>query len=130
MDRSITAGVFGFSLAVVINLFLPVSLPIYLYFLPSFLAAIFAIYFFRLGEFRDGLVAAFMTYIFGDGILGTISLAIFYFSNEPYPSFDVDVWTIFSPIVSAVTAVLAGYIGVRLAQKRKPAPSRELPPII
>jgi uncharacterized membrane protein len=121
MDRSIKAGVSGFLLAVVINLFSP----IYLDFVPSFLVAILAIYIFRLGTLKDGLVAAFMTYIFSDGILGTISLATLYFANEPYPSFDVDVWTMFSPIVSAVTAVIAGYIGVRLAQKRKPA--RELP---
>ena len=121
MDRSIKAGVSGFLLAVVINLFSP----IYLDFVPSFLVAILAIYIFRLGTLKDGLVAAFMTYIFSDGILGTISLATLYFANEPYPSFDVDVWTMFSPIVSAVTAVIAGYIGVRLAQKRKPA--QELP---
>jgi len=124
MDRSVMSGVFGFSLAVVINLFSP----IYLYFIPSFLAAILAIAFFRLGELREGLVAAFMTYIFTDGILGTITLAILYFMNEPYPSFNVDVWIMLSPIVSAVTAVIAGFIGVRLAQRRKPAP--ELPPIV
>ena len=124
MDRSIESGILGFSLAVGINLFLPV----YLYFIPSFLAAILAIYVFRLGELRDGLVAAFMTYIFGDGILSTITLATFYFANEPYPSFTVDVWIMLSPIVSAVTAVIAGFIGVRLAQRRKPAP--ELPQVI
>jgi hypothetical protein len=116
MDQSIRAGIIGFSLAIIINLFSP----IYLDFIPSFLAAILVIYFFRLGTLRDGLVAAFMTYILSNGILGTISLAILYFSNEPYPSFDVDVWTMLSPIVSAVTAVIAGYIGVWLARKRKP----------
>ena len=122
MDQSIKAGVSGFLLAVVINLLSPV----YLYFVPSFLVAILVIYVFRLGTLKDGLVAAFMTYIFTDGILGTIVLAMSYFANEPYPSFNVDVWTMLSPIVSAVTAVIAGYIGVRLAQKGKPA--RELPP--
>ena len=116
MDQSIRAGIIGFSLATIINLFSP----IYLDFIPSFLAAILVIYFFRLGALRDGLVATFMTYILSNGILGTISLAILYFSNEPYPSFDVDVWTMLSPIVSAVTAVIAGYIGVWLARKRKP----------
>jgi uncharacterized membrane protein len=122
MDQSIKAGVYGFLLAAVINLFSP----IYLGFIPSFLVAILAIYVFRLGTLKDGLVAAFMTYIFTDGVLGTIVLAMSYFANEPYPSFNVDVWTMLSPIVSAITAVIAGYIGVRLAQKRKPAP--ELPP--
>jgi hypothetical protein len=124
MDRSIKAGVYGFLLAVVINLFLPVSLPMYLSFVPSFLVAILAIYVFRLETLKDGLVAAFMTYIFTDGILDTIGLAIWY--NKLYPSFNVDVLTMLSPIVSAVTAVIAGYIGIRLAQKRKPA--QELPP--
>lgn len=121
MDRSIKAGVYGFLLAVVINLFSP----IYLDFIPSFLVAILAIYIFRLGALKDGLVAAFMTYIFTDGILGTIALATYHFANQPYGPFNIDVWTMFSPIVSAVTAVIAGYIGVWLAQKRKPA--RELP---
>lgn len=121
MDQSIKAGVYGFLLAVVINLFSP----IYLDFVPSFLVAILAIYIFRLGALKDGLVAAFMTYIFTDGILGTIVLATSYFANEPYPSFNVDIWIMLSPVVQAVTAVIAGYIGVRLAQKRKPA--RELP---
>ena len=45
MDQSIKAGVYGFLLAVVINLFSP----IYLDFIPSFLVAILAIYIFRLG---------------------------------------------------------------------------------
>jgi hypothetical protein len=122
MDPSMKAGISGFLLAVVINLFSPV----YLDLIPSFLAAILAIYFFRLGTLKDGLVAAFMTYIFADGILGTIGLATLYFASEPYPSFNVDIWTMFSPIVSAVTAAIAGYIGVWLARKRKPA--RELLP--
>jgi hypothetical protein len=121
MDQSIKAGVYGFLLAVVINLFLP----IYLDFIPSFLVAILVVYIFRLGALKDGLVAAFMTYIFTDGILGTIVLAMSYFANEPYPSFNVDVWIMLSPVVQAVTAVIAGYIGARLAQKRKPA--QELP---
>jgi uncharacterized membrane protein len=131
MDQSIKAGVYGFLLAVVINLFSP----IYLDFVPSFLVAVLVIYIFRLGALKDGLVAAFMTYIFTDGILGTIVLATSYFANEPYPSFNIDVWIMLSPVVQAVTAVIAGYIGVRLAQKRKPAqelplsPPPQLPPV-
>jgi len=124
MDRSISAGIFGFLLALIINLFSPV----YLYFVPSFLAAIIAIYAFRLEALRDGLVAAFMTYIFNDAILGTLSLALYYFANEQYPAFTIDVWTMASPIVSAVSAVVAAYIGMLFAQSRRPA--KELPPIV
>jgi hypothetical protein len=129
LDPSIKAGISGFLLAVVINLFSPV----YLYFVPSFLAAILVVYIFRLGALKDGLVAAFLTYVFNDGILGTISLATLYAENKPYPSFDVDVWTMFSPLVSAVTAVVAAYVGVWLTQRRKTppglpsAPSLQLP---
>ena len=124
MDPSIKAGISGFLLATAINL---VS-PIYLDLIPSFLAAIMVIYIFRLGQLKDGLVAAFMTYIFTDGILSTISLAISYSANEPYPSFNVDVWTMLSPIVSATTAVIAGYIGILLAQRGKQL--RQLPPLV
>jgi len=131
MDSSIKAGISGFLLAIVIN----VLSPVYLDLIPSFLAAIVAIYVFRLGTLKDGLVAAFMTYIFTDGILGTITLAALYFTNEPYPSFDIDPWTMLSPAVSAVTAVIAGYVGVRLAKIGKPPPelqpltSSESPPV-
>jgi len=119
-----SAGIFGFLLAVIINLFSPV----YLYFVPSFLAAIIAIYAFRLEALRDGLVVAFMTYIFNDGILGTLSLAIYYFANEQYPAFPIDVWTMISPVISAISAVAAAYIGMLFAQSRRPA--KELPPIV
>jgi hypothetical protein len=122
MDRSIVAGITGFLLAVVINVLSPVSL----YFVPSFLVAILVIYFFRLGTLKDGLVAVFMIYVFNDGIYETLVGATLY--NQLYPAFYVDAWTVISPIVSAVTAVIAAYIGVLFAQARKPA--EELPPIV
>jgi len=123
MDRSIQAGVSGFLLAIIINLFSPVNL----YFIPSFLAAIIIIYIYRLGAVKDGLVASFMTYIFNDGILTTISLAALYLMKEPFPTINIDIWLVLSPIVTPISALIAGYIGVRLAQ-RAPKPARELPP--
>jgi len=67
-----------------------------------------------------------LTAFFNEGILGTIDLATLYLANEPYPSFNIDIWMVFSPIVTALTAVIAGYVGVWLVQKMEPA--RELPP--
>jgi hypothetical protein len=122
MDRSIRAGIYGFLLAFVINLFSPV----YLYFVPSLLAAILVVYVFRLGTLKEGLVAAFMTYIFNDAILNTISLAVFYSENKPYPSINVNAWIMFYPLVSAATAVIAAYVGVWVTKRRKPPPG--LPP--
>ena len=121
MDRSITAGITGFLLAIIINVFSPINL----YFVPSFLAAIIAIYAFRLEALRDGLVAAFMTYIFNDGVLNTLYGAVYY--NQLY-SVTLDFWTVVSPIVSAISAVVAAYLGMLFAQARRPA--QELPPIV
>jgi len=121
MDRSIRAGVSGALVAVMINLFSPV----YLDFFPSFFAAIFIIYIFRLVTLKDGLVASFMTYIFNEAILNTLIAATYYVANEPY-QLTVDIWIVFSPIVTSITALTAGYVGVRLVQRMKPAP--ELPP--
>jgi len=123
MDRSIRAGISGFLLAATINLLSPT----YLDFIPSFLAAMLTIYMFRIGTIKDGLVVAFMTYIFNDAILGTMDLASLYLANEPY-TINVDVWTVFSPIVNAVTALIAGYIGVRIVQRMKPESELPSPP--
>jgi hypothetical protein len=120
-DKTIKAGVSGFILAIIINLLLS---SVYLYFLPSFLAAIIAVYFFRLENLKDGLVVAFMTYIFNDAVLATAELAWLYSENKPY-SISVDIYTVFSPIINAVTALIAGYVAVRLVRRMKP--SRELP---
>jgi hypothetical protein len=127
MDKSVRAGISGSLLAIVINLFFAsfLTLSDILIFIPPFVAAILIIYISRLETLKDGLVAAFMTYIFNEGVLGTISLATFYATNEPYPSFSVDISTVFYPIVNAVSALIAGYIGVWLVQRMKP--TRELP---
>jgi pheromone shutdown protein TraB len=100
VDKSIKAGVFATSLAIIVNLFV--------------------VYVFRLETLKDGLVTVFMTYIFNDGILTTTFLALLYLTNEPYPPITIDTWIILSPIVSAVSAVIAAYIGVWLAKTRKP----------
>jgi hypothetical protein len=121
MDRCISAGIYGALLSLFINLFSPV----YLYFLPSFLAAIFAIYVSRLRTSREGLVASLMTFIFGDGLSSTMVAATYYLTNEPY-TLTIDIWIVLSPILSALFAVLAGYVGVRLVGRAKP--THEMPP--
>jgi len=121
MDRSIQAGVSGFLISVVITVFSPVFLD----FIPSFLSAIFAIVIFRLEVLKDGLVTSFMTYLFSQGILNTLAAAIYYMTNEPY-TLTIDIWIVLSPIVTSITAIIGGYVGVWLVQRMKPTPS--LPP--
>ena len=130
MDRCVNAGISGALLSVLLNLFLlgPL-LPVYLYFLPSFLAAIFAIYITKLRTTREGLVAALMTFVLGDGIFNTLNNAAYYFStSEPY-TFVVDIGIVVSPILSAFFALLAGYIGVRLVGKARPTQEMPQPPM-
>jgi hypothetical protein len=127
MDQSIKAGVVGFSLAVIINLFLPISLPTYLQFAPSFVAAIIAIFIFKVATFKNGLVATLITYFFNDAILNTINLAVYYSENKQY-TLTVDASAVLSPVIEAATAIIATYIGTRLIQGMKP-PKESLSPL-
>lgn len=123
MDRSIKAGIYGFILAVVINLFSPTNLD----FVPFFVAALIVIFVFSVDTLKEGLVASLMTYFFSYMTLQTVVAAIYYYSNEPYPAFTFDVYSVLSPVVLAVTAVIAAYVGVWLAKKRKPQQQTTLP---
>lgn len=127
MDTSIRAGIFGFVLVTIVDLFLPV--PSNLSFVPPFLIAILVIYTFRLRTFKDGLVAAFMTYILSEGVVDTIALATYYLTNEIQQSFTIDIGTILSPVLWAGTAVLAGYLGIWISRKRRPPPPEQQPTI-
>jgi membrane-associated HD superfamily phosphohydrolase len=128
MDTSIRAGIFGFVLVIIVDLFLPV--PSDLSFLPPFLIAMLVIYTFRLRTLKDGLIASFMTYIISEGIVDTIALATYYLTNQIQQSFTIDIGTILSPILWAGTAVLAGYLGIRLSKTRQPLPRQESEPTI
>ena len=122
MDRCISAGISGALLSAFISLFSPV----YLYFIPSFVAAVLFIYASRLQTTREGLVTSLMTSVLGDGIFNTINNGAYFFStSEPY-ALTVDIWVVLTPAISAFFALLAGYVGVRLASRLKP--TREMPP--
>jgi hypothetical protein len=130
MDQSIKAGLIGTVLAVFVNLSIYIPAP--LDFLPTFIIAIFVIFIFRLITLKDGLITAFMTYIFNQGIIDTLILATYY--NEQYPAFNVNLNLIINPIITAISTVIAAYIGVWLAKKRTPPPrktqqeSTDIPP--
>jgi hypothetical protein len=117
MDRSIKAGIAGLALAVIINL--TISLPLYLEFVPSFLAAIIAIFIFKVGTFKDGLVATLITYFFNDQILNSIGLALYYVEKKQY-ILTVDTSAVFSSVIEALTAIVAAYVAVRVVQGMKP----------
>jgi hypothetical protein len=133
MDRSIKAGIYGFVLVVIVELFLPEVpsyLNFYINFVPSFLVSLLVIYIFRLRDFKDGLVAAFMTYILSYGIVETLGFAALYLEKSSLPSVTVDAGVISLPIVWAGTAVLAGYLGVMIAKTRQQPRRPESEPTI
>jgi uncharacterized membrane protein YfcA len=75
-----------------------------------------------------------MTYLFNEAVLNAIIAATYYLTEEPY-TLTVDIWIVLSPIVTSISALIAGYVGVLLVQKMKPAkelaPSlpQQLPPV-
>ena len=76
------------------------------------------IYISRLSTLREGLVASLMTYVFSDGVLTTIAASIYFVAEEPYV-LTVDIWVVILPLISAFSAIIAAYAGVRLVQKVK-----------
>jgi uncharacterized membrane protein YfcA len=123
MDQSIKAGIVGIVLAVFIEGSVPIQPP--LDFLPVFLVVIFAIFIFRLNTLKDGLVVAFMTYVFTNGILGTIEFAYYY--NQTYSIAPVTSYIVVDPIITAISAFIAAYVGVWLAKKRPVPPQKTQP---
>jgi len=120
VDRAIKAGIFGFIIAVVINILLPD-----LYFLPQFGASMIAIYIFDLRTTKDGLLVAFMTYLFSIGFLGSVSLA--FYLGEPL-SLTADVWLVLNQMVTPLTALPAALAGVWLTKTRRPKARTPPPP--
>ncbi len=70
-------------------------------------------------------MTAFMTFIFNDGISNTLVAATYFFSNQRY-TLTIDWGVILEPILTAFAAVIAGYVGFRLARRARP--TREVPP--
>lgn len=125
MGKTLMAGAIGTFLSILINVFFPS-----LYFLPSFIASLVAIYFFKLRSFNETLVASLMIYLFTDGILGILILGMFYYATNTPFEFSLGVpslWDVLSYILSPITAFLAGYLGVVMSSGRPPIilPRRE-----
>lgn len=121
MNRSIGAGITASLLAITLNLLIPLP------FVPSFIAAILVIYVFGLASVNEGLLVAFMTYVFSDGVTGAIILTDLYLRGQPY-TFDIDPYILTVQIIYPFTAVIAGYVGAKLVQKFKPATKETQPP--
>jgi hypothetical protein len=129
MDQAIKAGISGFVIAVIISVISPVDLD----FMPELLASVIAIYIFGLKTFKDGLLVALITYLFSLGVLGSITLAIYFIPNEPF-NLTLNAWMVLDQIVTPLSALFAAFIGVWLAKSRRlpeaqPRPPAPIPPV-
>lgn len=126
--RILQAGLIGAFLSVLISSFSPQGLD--LYFIPSFLSSLVAIYLSRARRLDEAVTTALTVYLFADGIWSGIALGSLYSQGIPladaYGSYVPTLMDVIMYTADPVTAVVAGYIGVRLTSRGRARPP---PPI-
>ncbi|MBS7656457.1 MAG: zinc ribbon domain-containing protein [Candidatus Bathyarchaeia archaeon] len=136
LAKLIEAGLLGASIAIMISFFTPEGIDVY--FIPSFLGAVGAIFLFRTRRLEEALVIAFSVYIFTDAIIAVLNLSSLYFSNMSWadmanevPSLYDELYnvpsliTIIAYALDPISAVVAAYLGYKITPKhyaREPAP--------
>ncbi len=116
MDEITKAGIAGFVIAVVIDIFSPLDL----LFFPPFVASIIAIYFFELKTVKHAVLVAFIIYIFPDWMWGSIGVVALLISGVSI-TYTVDIWLTLNQVLAPITALLAGLVGAELAERKRRA---------
>jgi hypothetical protein len=127
IGRILQAGVIGAFVSILISSFSPSGLD--LYFIPSFVSSLIAIYLSRARRLDEALAIALAVYLFADGIVAGIALGTLYAQDVPladlYGNYVPTLVDVIMYTANPITAVIAGYIGVRLTsrgQERRPPP--------
>ena len=127
IGRILQAGVLGAFLSLSISFFSPSGLD--LYFIPSFVSSLVAIFMFRARRLAEAVTVALAVYLFADGILTGMMLGTVYVEgislSDVYAGYVPTLVDVIMYTADPVTAVIAGYIGVRLTsrgQVRQPPP--------
>lgn len=127
IGRILQAGVLGAFLSLSISFFSPSGLD--LYFIPSFFSSLVAIFMFRARRLGEAVTVALAVYLFADGILTGMMLGTVYVEgislSDVYAGYVPTLVDVIMYTADPVTAVIAGYIGVRLTsrgQVRQPPP--------
>jgi len=127
IGRILQAGVLGAFLSLSISFFSPSGLD--LYFIPSFFSSLVAIFMFRARRLGEAVTVALTVYLFADGILTGMMLGTVYVEgislSDVYAGYVPTLVDVIMYTADPVTAVIAGYIGVRLTsrgQVRQPPP--------
>jgi len=126
--RILQAGVLGAFFSVMISSFSPQN--INMYFIPSFLSSLLTIFMSRSKRLDEAVTVSLAVYLFADAILAGIALGSLYIQDVPladlYGNYVPTLVDVIMYTVSPITAVVAGYIGVRLSARTRAA---ERPPI-
>lgn len=101
--------------------------PIELYFLPSFFSALVVIYFSRTKRLKDAIIIAATIYLFTDAILTGLFLGTLFATRRPIDSYYAEYYRNYVPTIvdvimysiSPVMAVVSGYIGFKIAPKKR-----------
>lgn len=127
IGRILQAGVMGAFLSILISSFSPQGVD--MYFIPSFLSSLIAIYLSRARRLDEAVTIALTIYVFADGILTGIALGTLYAEGislgDIYAGYVPTLIDVIMYTADPVTAIVAGYIGVRLTsrgQVRQPQP--------
>jgi len=127
IGRILQAGVMGAFLSILISSFSPQGVD--MYFIPSFLSSLIAVYLARARRLDEAVAIALTVYVFADGILTGIALGTLYFQgislSDVYAGYVPTLVDVIMYTADPVTAIVAGYIGVRLTSRgrmRQPEP--------
>ncbi|MBS7648210.1 MAG: zinc ribbon domain-containing protein [Candidatus Bathyarchaeia archaeon] len=117
-------GMLGTFLSIAI---LTIAGPVELYFVPSFVSALIIIYLSKTKRLRDAIIIAATIYLFTDAIITGMFLGTLYAYNQSLVSYYQQYYGDYVPTfidvlmysISPVTAVIAGYIGSRIAPRKR-----------
>ena len=119
LGRILQAGVLGAFLSVMISSLSPQNLD--LYFIPSFLSALIIIYLSRSRRLVEAVTIALAVYVFADAIAAGVTLGFLNSQgmslSEAYGNYVPSLLDVIMYSASPITAVVAGFIGFRLAPK-------------
>jgi hypothetical protein len=122
ITRPITLGLLGSFLSLTISSLISFA-EIQLYFVPYFIASLIIIYFSGTRGLKDAAIVSMVTYLFTDAIIAGMILGSLYATNQSLASLYMDygvptLLDVLMYLISPVTAILAAYIGSKIALKK------------
>ncbi|MEM1586592.1 MAG: zinc ribbon domain-containing protein [Candidatus Bathyarchaeia archaeon] len=134
IGRVIRLGLLGTFLSlIIISIISTAAEGMDLYFVPTFLSALIVIYTSRTSNLKDAVIVSMLIYLLTDAILSGLLLGTLYARGENlasyYSTYHKNAPTLADVIlyaISPITAILAGFIGFRIAPRRREISPKQL----